>query len=186
MPFVKICGLKDARTAQAAQDAGADALGLVFAPSRRQVSVKQAQEMVQRVKARWVAVVKDILEADLTALMEAVPLWAVQFHGLAPYDWITLVQAHGLIAIDTKWPTTADIALLDGPDPGSGQERDWTRPQGDRPVWIAGGLSPDNVGTVVQRLHPDGVDVSSGVEIDGVKDIHLIQQFIKEAKSCQK
>ncbi|PSR29933.1 MAG: phosphoribosylanthranilate isomerase [Sulfobacillus thermosulfidooxidans] len=182
-PDVKICGVKDALTALEAHRAGADYIGLVLAPSSRQISLDQARHLVMTLPAiRFVAVVRGMTREALQELLQKVPVFAVQYHGEANFDWVAMVHEAGRKAVATTLDERADIILMDGPEPGQGRTWDWHRPASDKPVWIAGGLTPENVGTVVRTLRPDGVDVSSGVETDGVKDIEKIRQFIKEAK----
>ncbi len=181
-PVVKICGIQDPILADWSFSQGADFVGLVLAPSRRQVSLAQATAMIKAVPGPYVAVVSSAGRGELEAILAELAVIAVQYHGSSQWDWIAEVQAKGRLAIATELEPRADIVLLDGEEPGRGKVRDWQRPKWNRPVWLAGGLTPLNVGAMVQALHPDGVDVSSGVERNGVKDRQLISQFIREAK----
>jgi phosphoribosylanthranilate isomerase len=178
---VKICGIRDAKTAQWAFSEGADYVGLVVTPSPRQLSLAEVRHILASVPGRFVAVGKDVSE-DLFRTLLDLPVAAIQLHGRVPDRWIDRVHDQGKRAIATTLDPAADVVLLDGPVPGSGQVRSWERPRFSRPIWIAGGLSPDNVRQVVVRLKPDGVDVSSGVERQGQKDWELIARFIKEAR----
>ncbi len=183
---VKICGIKDVATAEQSVRAGADYLGLVLAPSKRRVSLMQAREITGALPdVKFVAVVRDMAEPELACVLSQKGFWAVQFHGAAGYDWMAMVHQAGLHAIATQINDQADVILLDGPEPGQGQSWDWHLPLIHKPVWIAGGLSPENVGDVVARLHPSGVDVSSGVETLGTKNLDKIIKFIREAKQWQ-
>ncbi len=185
-PEVKICGVKDVSTALAAYEAGADYIGLVLTSSPRQISLEQARDIVTSLPwIRFVAVARHMSRDMFEKVLERVPLWAFQHHGETDFNWIHAVHDYGLKAIATTVEQDADIILTDGPEPGKGQAWDWQRPACSQPFWIAGGLMPDNVRSVVQRLQPNGVDVSSGVETDGVKDLIKIRQFIKEAKQWQ-
>lgn len=183
---VKICGVSTQSIAEQAVAQGADYIGLVLAESPRRVTLAQAGQMTRALPAvRFVAVVKLMGQEDLQRLLDRADVWAVQYHGAADFDWIGLVRAAGRRAIATRASEAADIVLADGPEPGQGKPWQWRRPHLSCPVWIAGGLSPENVGQVVKALAPDGVDVSSGVETGGVKDIAKITKFIKEAKQWQ-
>lgn len=179
---VKICGIHDAAQAEWSFSQGADFVGIVLAPSRRQVSLAQAKAIIESVPGPYVAVVSSLGPKECEAILGELDVVAIQHHGKSQWDWIGEVQAKGRLAIATELEPRADIVLLDGQEPGSGKVRDWQRPEWDRPVWLAGGLTPHNVRSVVELLHPDGVDVSSGVERDGIKDRELISQFIREAK----
>jgi phosphoribosylanthranilate isomerase len=183
---VKICGIKDVWTARESVRAGADYIGLVLAPSTRQISLDQAREITRALpEVRFVAVVRNMAEEELAHVLQHTGVWAVQYHGASGYDWIGMAHKAGLRAIATRVEGDADIILLDGPEPGQGQSWEWQRPQLGRPVWIAGGLSPDNVAAAVNRVVPDGVDVAIGVETSGSKDMEKIIRFIKEAKQWQ-
>lgn len=184
VPVVKICGIRSASTAQAALDAGADYLGLVFAPSPRLVTLHEAKAIVRSVPGRYIGVFRDVSRLDeLKGAAESVGLYGIQCHGETPREWVFWAKAEGLMAVATD-PSVpgADVWLLDGPRSGSGISWDWRLPAQGGPYWIAGGLRPDNVRQVVERLRPAGVDVSSGVERDRQKDPELIARFIREAK----
>lgn len=182
---VKICGIRTADDARAAFESGADFAGLVFWPqSARVLDPERAGEIVHLVPGRYVGVFKDVSWTDLKGVLSAVPLWGAQLHGKVPDEWIARVHELGISAISTHEDEAgADIWLMDGPTAGSGIPWDWALPERKgRTFWLAGGLSPDNVGALVRRLCPDGVDVSTGVEHNGRKDLRLMQRFIKEAK----
>lgn len=181
-PVVKICGIQDPSLAAWSFAAGADYVGLMMAPSRRQISIQQAKAIVDEVPGQYVAVVWQPNPAELDVILSQLEVVAVQHHGESRFDWVEKTHAAHRLAIATDLDPQADIVLLDGVEPGSGQTRAWERPLWHRPLWLAGGLNPHNVGTVVRDLRPDGVDVSSGVERGGIKDRDLIKQFIREAK----
>lgn len=178
---IKICGIRDVRVARAALSLGADYLGLVVTPSRRQVALDEVQRIADQVSGDLIVVGRDVDESLLHQLLD-LPVRGIQLHGTVPSGWIHALHQIGKIAVATSLDEDADIVLLDGPNPGSGEARDWKRPSFRRPIWIAGGLYPHNVGDVVSRLRPDGVDVSTGVERQGEKSLELIQQFIEEVR----
>lgn len=182
---VKICGVKTPDVAEFAFSHGADWVGLVFAPSTRRLTLSEAREVMQSVPGSYVAVLKD---ANRDALQDVLNLGigAVQYYGHAVPDWIGVVHSYGARAIATELNSSADLVLLDGPRPGSGEIHEWRRPQFSRPIWLAGGLTPRNVQGIIESLRPDGVDVSSGVEVNGRKDKGLIAEFIKEVKQWER
>jgi len=179
---VKICGIQDANTAQGAVRLGADFLGVVLSPSRRQITLDEAYQLVNRVpEARFIAVGKDVSETLFEAMLD-LPVVGIQLHGETPQAWIDRARHKRKLVVATVLEQAADVVLLDDQNPGQGQPRNWDRPVFSRPIWIAGGLSPLNVGAVVRQLRPDGVDVSSGVEQNGQKSLRLIEKFIEEVK----
>ncbi|WP_215143042.1 phosphoribosylanthranilate isomerase [Exiguobacterium qingdaonense] len=180
--FVKICGVKTEEALRAAVEAGADAIGFVFAPSSRQIDVATAKTLAAHIpqSIRIVGVFLSPSMKDIEQAME-VGLTDLQIHHRT--QSMEDLQIFGLPIIDASTEETADVRLMDHPTPGSGQVLDWgeiDRPK--RPFWLAGGLSPDNVRQAIQMIRPDGVDVSSGVETDGQKDIKKIRAFIQRAK----
>lgn len=183
---VKICGITDTGVARAAWAAGADYLGLVFYPlSPRHLAPREARALAEAAPGRWVAVFKDPTWQEIATVLAEVPVSGVQCHGKCPPHWILRVHERGLLAISTHLEETgADVWLLDGPQAGSGQAWAWRLPDDGRPYWIAGGLNPENVAAVVRRIRPAGVDVSSGVERDGKKDVGRVVRFIEEAKQA--
>ena len=180
--FVKICGVKTEEAVEAAVEAGADAIGFVFAPSSRQIDVATAKTLAARIpqSVRIVGVFLSPSMEDIAQTMD-VGLTDLQIHHRTLS--IEQLRIFGLPIIDASTEVAADVRLMDHPTPGSGQILDWeTIERPNRPFWLAGGLSPDNVRQAIQTIQPDGVDVSSGVETDGVKDIEKIRTFIQRAK----
>ena len=208
MTFVKICGLRTIEHALAAVDAGADMLGLVFAASRRQVSPEQAALIVEAIRAtphaqRVTIVGLFVNEAPehMLAIARMCGLDALQLSGdehseiarqlpgIALLKSIRLDGAPG----EAGWLDAADVRLLvDAHVPGSyggaGVLADWGRAaelSRRRSIMLAGGLTPENVGAAIRQVHPWGVDVSSGVETNGVKDVAKIRAFVAAARDQQ-
>ncbi len=185
---IKICGLTSPDEVAWALEAGADFAGAVLADSRRRVTPDVAAAMARAFPGRVVAVVRGAPPAVWEQLW-AVPWGGLQVYGRPGAAWIARAQAHGWLAIEpvaTEGAEEADVWLWDGPVPGSGQR--WSRPDAVRPrhrLWVAGGLTPANVGAVLARWRPDGVDVSSGVESAGRKSRHLIQEFVQEVRKWE-
>lgn len=196
---VKICGITRAQDARSAVACGADAIGLVFyRESPRHVSLEQARLIVEAV-APFVSVVGLFVNesaARISGVLEKIPLDLLQFHGQESNDDC---KTHGLPFIKSiamrpetdlrqvieMYPDARGI-LLDAWQPlthgGGGEAFDWRRVPSDLPVPIilAGGLTPDNVGTAIRRVRPYAVDVSSGVESGkGIKSAARIAAFMK-------
>lgn len=207
MTAVKICGLRTAAHALAAADAGADMLGLIFAPSRRQVTVEQAAAIAAALKtrggARPLLVGVFVNEATERAIeiAERCALDVIQLSGDEGTDEIARFGPRRLLKalrlsgapVEQGW-LASDPAiglLVDAHVPGSyggaGVVADWERAAhlaAQRPIVLAGGLSPANVADAIRHVRPWGVDVSSGVETDGVKDDAKIRAFIAAARAA--
>jgi phosphoribosylanthranilate isomerase len=196
--FVKICGITNEDDALLATALGADALGFVFAPSRRQVKPDIVRDIVRRLprEITTVGVFKDDRPAHVVDLASRVGLHAVQLHGREPMSevkWIRervrfVIQGFtaGDPALAAAVNSPADVILVDSPDPGSGRVFDWRMaegaPSGVR-LLLAGGLTSHNVADAIKLVRPWGVDVSSGVEVaPGRKDPRKLRLFIEAAR----
>ena len=193
MTKVKICGLSTKEAVKTAVSAGADYIGFVFAPSKRQVTVEQATELAKFIPShiQKVGVFVSPSRAELLEAVEKVGLDFVQVHGQVvdklfenlPCGSIQAVQVDG----DGHVPNSqADYLLFDAPVAGSGQTFDWGQldtTELSQPFFIAGGLNEDNVARAIQHFSPFAVDVSSGVETDGQKDHEKIRRFIERVKN---
>lgn len=194
MVKVKICGLKDQETVDAACQLGADYLGFVFAKSKRQVS----PEMVAAITANVPKTVKKVgvfVSPTIEELAETVKIAGldlIQIHQqvpAGPYPVPVILAENGETSTGAL-PMGADYLLLDAPPKefvgGNGQAFDWLAvdPESlpkDRLI-IAGGLNAANVAAAVAHFQPLAVDVSSGVESQGQKDIQKIKEFIEIVK----
>jgi len=211
--LVKICGLTRGEEVDWAVEAGADAVGFVFHPlSRRRLDPEQARVLAARVPGGVTKVgVVDSPDLDgLLGLVDAVPLDAVQWHGRYRGDVmaalrrlrpdVKLILAVGMgrteavrsIQQALRLANLAEYFLLDtaaGAGGGTGLTWEWASGQSivwPRPVIVAGGLTPENVGRALDHLLPAGVDVSSGVERDGVKDRHKVFGFVRAVRSWER
>lgn len=204
MTRVKICGITRIEDGLAAAHAGADAIGLVFAPaSPRRVTAEQAAAIVAALPpfVSSVALFVDPKAEEVRAVLERLRPDLLQFHGDEPPDFCAAFGLPYLKAARVRpgldllqYAATyagARGLLLDAYHPdshgGTGQRFDWDLIPSDmpRPVVLAGGLNPDNVAAAVSRVRPWAVDVSSGVErIKGIKDAHLIARFIREVHNA--
>jgi len=199
---IKICGITRPEDGLAAASAGADAIGLVFEPrSPRFVSTEQALSVI-RALPPFIKVVGLFVNASSEQVRDVlgrVPLDLLQFHGDEPADFCRIFSRPYLKAIPMRegidvrsvvgaYPDAAAILLdthhveLAG---GTGERFDWSRIPTDlgKPIVLAGGLTPDNVGDAVRQVRPYAVDVSSGVEQrKGIKDARRIAAFVEAVR----
>ena len=193
MTKVKICGLSTKGAVEAAVSAGADYIGFVFAPSKRQVTVEQVAELAKFIPShiQKVGVFVSPSRAELLEAVDKVGLDLVQVHGRVTDDLFEDLPCASIQAVqidgDGHVPNSqADYLLFDAPVAGSGQTFDWGRldtTELSQPFFIAGGLNEDNVVEAIQHFTPYAVDVSSGVETDGQKDHEKIRRFIERVKN---
>jgi phosphoribosylanthranilate isomerase len=211
---VKICGLSTPETVDAAVEAGADMIGLVFFPrSPRNVTLGQAAALAARArgKARIVTLVVDADDALLKDIVARVDPDLIQAHGAESPERIAeigrltgkpvikaiRVRDDADIAAAADFTHVASLILYDAKAPetlgsqlpgGNGHAFDWGLLEGtSRPAFmLAGGLTPENVAEAIRVTGAPVVDVSSGVETaPGVKDISLIRKFIEAAKAAR-
>ena len=189
MTKVKICGLSTPEAVATAVKAGADYIGFVFAKSNRQVSLEQAHELAKGVtgQTKTVGVFVSPSLKELEEAISQVPLDIVQIHGTFDEDLISKISVPVIRAIqisdgDSQVKSQAGYLLFDG----SGQTFDWqilADKQIEQDYFIAGGLAVDNVAEAKETFHPYALDVSSGVETDGYKDLKKIKAFIERVKA---
>ena len=192
MTKVKICGLSNIEAVKTAVSAGADYIGFVFAPSKRQVTLEQAAELAKFIPShiQKVGVFVSPSRADLLEAIEKVGLDLVQVHGQVVDKLFENLPCGSIQAVQVDEGghvpnSQADYLLFDAPVAGSGQTFDWGRLDTTKlaqPFFIAGGLNEDNVEEAIQHFTPFAVDVSSGVETDGQKDHEKIRRFIERVK----
>ena len=192
MTKVKICGLSTKEAVGTAVSAGADYIGFVFAPSKRQVTLEQAAEMAKLIPAnvKKVGVFVSPNRTELLEAIEKVGLDFVQVHGQVVDDLFENLSCASIQAVqvdgDGHVPNSqADYLLFDAPVAGSGQTFDWDQldmTELAQPFFIAGGLNEDNVARAIQHFSPFAVDVSSGVETNGQKNHEKIRRFIERVK----
>ena len=198
--FVKICGVTTEDDALLAVALGADAVGFVFAPSKRQIASSRVRDIVRRLPTEilTVGVFRNELPARVVEIVNEARLSGAQLHGqesIADTRWVAervsvCIKAFpaGVSALDNADEYGASALLIDSPKPGSGEVFDWSLAEGapsHRRVILAGGLTPDNVDEAIQRVQPWGVDVSSGVEASpGRKDPRLLRAFIANAQAA--
>lgn len=198
--FVKICGVTNVEDGLLAAGLGADAVGMIFAASKRRINKADARDIVRRVPPEivTVAVFRNERRERVVEMANEVGVRAVQLHGSeSPEDtrWIGERVPAVLRAFSIKDPMLVSgqdygphRLLIDSPLPGSGETFDWERLEDaarGRPYILAGGLNPENVGDAIQMLNPWGVDVATGVEASpGLKDPAKVRRFIAAAREA--
>lgn len=198
--WVKVCGITNEEDALMAVALGADAIGFVFAPSPRQISIGAARDIVRRLppEVTTVGVFRDQDPQFISKAILEAGIKGVQLHGhetpamaaeISPRPQVLITAfAAGSPGIERFREYGADAILLDAATPGGGKVFDWDLiddiPDNARLI-LAGGLTPDNVAAAIRRVQPWGVDVSSGVESSpGQKDPILVSEFIAAARAA--
>lgn len=214
MTYIKICGIKNEEQALAAAKAGADFIGMVFTASPRQITPSQAKKIVAALKKKYpevktAGVFVNMAAPRIQKIADACGLDWVQMHGNEPWqscleldkpiikvfrvarnyspENICNNMAYGLkLMAGRKLLFMLDTSAKDKFG-GTGCTFDWSQARiiAERyPVIVAGGLNPQNVAAAIEMIAPWGVDVSSGVETKGVKDIKKIEKFIKAVREA--
>lgn len=199
MVRVKICGIADTDAALVAAEAGADAIGFIFAPSRRRVTIERAKAIAAALGpfVTKVGVFVDEEHRRIEDIVGAVTLDMVQLHGRETPEFCDGFPVPVMKAIRVSDSTSlaavgryrAAAILLDSYDPetagGTGRTFDWdlaAQAAHSARVVLSGGLTPENVIEAIERVRPYGVDVSSGVETDGKKDHAKIREFVRRVR----
>jgi len=211
MTRIKICGIRETAHALAAVETGANFTGFIFAPTRRQVNPAKARGIIKAVRKsssaiKTVGVFVDAPASEVNQISDFCNLDWVQLSGDESWEYCCEITRPIIkaIRIDKQRPdeicaqlsvgletlsSQRFIILLDsqveGKYGGTGIAFDWSLAQQvakEFPVIIAGGLNPQNVAQAIDIAAPWGVDVSSGVETDGTKDIAKIKAFIEAVR----
>jgi|SRR5690625_902723 len=196
---VKICGITTEDAAHQALASGADFIGFIFAESKRKINPEEAARISGPLPStiKKVGVFVNETKENMLAIAEQVGLDVIQLHGEEPAELAEQLPYEVIKAFPVKMESIhtisaypCDYYLLDSPigayRGGNGTTFDWdlvteTKLNPNK-IILAGGLSPDNVQQAIATAKPTGVDVSSGVETDGKKDLSKISQFIMQAK----
>lgn len=203
MVKVKICGLTNLDDALAAVEAGADALGFVFAPSPRRVDPETVRTVVHRLPpfVTTVGVFVDRSVEEINEIVDFCRLGAVQLHGAENETEASRIRAGVIRVVRMGGPDGFDenlrpgaALLLDAYHPelkgGTGLTFDWSLAADaarKRRIILAGGLTPENAAEAVRTVRPYAVDVSSGVEAEpGRKDHEKLERFIHAVKSVRR
>lgn len=220
-PKVKMCGISKVETIPAIVDAKPDYMGLVFAPSKRQVTVEQAKTLVEELykqnvvgnnseaeqtesvtsldtasseTIKTVGVFVNETVENLLKIAEEVKLDVIQLHGDEDESFIQILKEQSNVEIwkavqvrsaadAEKWiDSSADMLLFDAYHKdergGTGEVFDWSSlDEFERPFMLAGGIDSTNVARAIRTVRPYGIDISSGIETEGVKDNKKIKAF---------
>jgi phosphoribosylanthranilate isomerase len=199
--WIKFCGCTASSDVVLAADAGANAFGMIFAPSPRRVTWQAANDIAARMPSTIepVAVFVNPARAEVEKVRSLFPHAWLQFSGQETPEFVAGYGERAIKTIhvgdgETGVAEAAGLfpyALLlfdsrhDGLAGGTGKTFAWERASEivkERRVVIAGGLTPQNVGECVERLHPFGVDVRSGIETDGRKDPAKMRAFVRAVR----
>lgn len=211
-PKVKMCGISKVETIPAVVEAKPDYMGLVFAPSKRQVTVDQAKTLVEELHKQYTkrynngaeqsnndeiktvgVFVNETLD-NLVSIATETNLDAVQLHGDEDEAFIQslkgrtnveiwkAVQIRSAADAEAWIDSSADMLLFDAYHKdergGTGEVFDWScLDVFERPFMLAGGIDSTNVARAIRTVRPYGIDISSGIETDGVKDDEKIKAF---------
>jgi phosphoribosylanthranilate isomerase len=198
VPRIKICGVTSLPDAQLVVDAGADALGLIYAKSVRQVIGDAATNIVHRYREiLWcVGVFRHQEDHEIVRVVDRDGLRAVQLHDVASTELLDQLRDRGVQVIRALQVSAPELSthekrnvvavIIDSAQPGSGVVNDFdlvAKLHYDVPVLLAGGLTPDNVTEAIAIASPWGVDVASGVEfVHGLKDPAKVHNFVTRAR----
>lgn len=209
---IKLCGFRSEKEISYLHHLPVEYAGFILAPSKRQVTINILCKLVGLLPPSItpVAVMVNPTEADVHTVIDTASVKHLQLHGDEEPAWcerlrenypsqIHLIKAlpaqgNHTVAQIARYGEAVDTFLVDTFQPdargGTGKTFQWRdipayqqacRSVG-RPLWIAGGLTPDNVGELIERYTPDGVDVASGIEYGGQKSKELMQQFVRRVR----
>ena len=217
-PKVKMCGISKIETIPAVIEANPDYMGLVFAPSKRQVTVEQAKTLVEELHKQYanrynrdaeqysnqtlihqesiktVGVFVNETVESLLKIAKEVKLDVIQLHGDEDESFIQILKEQSNVEVwkavqvrsatdAEKWiDSSADMLLFDAYHKdergGTGEVFDWSSlDEFERPFMLAGGIDSTNVARAIRTVRPYGIDISSGIETEGVKDNEKIKAF---------
>lgn len=185
---IKVCGLSRLEDIEIVNENKPDYIGFVFAESRRKVTPEQAFQLREKLDPAItsVGVFVDEPIADIISLVKNGVIDMIQLHGNEDEETIhkLKIQTGKRMIKANRISEAADYLLFDSPNPGSGNTFDWGEiPEVSKPFFLAGGLNPANVAEAVGKVKPFAVDVSSGVETSGIKDLAKMKAFIR---ACSK
>ncbi len=207
--WIKICGITSKEEANICLDLGANAIGFVFADSKRKIHLDTAKKIIKHLPPGSIDKVGVFVNAPrdvVSYISDSLNLDILQFHGSETPEYCSFFQQKTIKAFKVSKTTDFQLieaysnlvwaCILDTYSPGShggtGEAWDWTIIKESRQhclsrikIIAAGGLSAGNVQAAIEELAPYGVDVSSGVEKNGQKDYSLIKQFVNQVRGWE-
>ncbi len=199
--FVKICGITNESDALLSVALGADALGFIFAPSKRQVNERIVSDIIHQLPGSVLTFGVFVNERpeEVAKLVNKIGLNGAQLHGNEGPTATNFVSDRVRYVIKSFPAGHSQLrnldayriwaTLVDSSNPGSGSVFDWSLVEGmspERRMLLAGGLNAENVAVGIERVRPFGVDVASGVEASlGKKDPAKLRAFIRNAKAVE-
>ncbi|HEY2474224.1 MAG TPA: phosphoribosylanthranilate isomerase [Candidatus Cybelea sp.] len=202
--WIKFCGCTSLADVTMSLEAGANAFGMIFAPSPRRIGFAAAEEIARRAPAGIspVAVFVNPERSDVVSVLELFPAALLQFSGEETPDFVGRYGDRAIKAIHIDDRSTLieercerypDAVVLfdarhDGMAGGTGHMFDWNQVAAiaaKRRVVIAGGLTPENVAECVERTHPFGVDTRNGIETGERKDPQKMRDFVRAVRSAR-
>lgn len=202
MTRIKLCGLSRPCDIEAANALKPEYIGFVFAPKSRRCVSPETAEALRKMLDPAIRAVGVFVREDperIAGLLDRGIIDLAQLHGNEDEEYIARLRAltgKPLIrAFRVDSPadladareSTADFILLDNGAGGTGESFDWSLLQGfGRPYFLAGGLNPENAAAAVETLRPFAVDVSSGIETDGVKDGKKMKAFVDAVRTVSR
>jgi phosphoribosylanthranilate isomerase len=196
---VKICGLRRIEDIDYVNKYRSDYAGFIFSKSRRQINLEQAKKLIFNLdkNIKSVGIFVDEPINYVYNISKTLKLDIIQFHGLEDNNYmkyfknfrlwkaLKIIDKSDVLNLNYKY---ADGLVLDGKVAGSGKSFDWNITRGfkfERDLILAGGLNSENVESAVNIVKPDIVDVSSGVETSGYKDLNKIKEFIERVRNVK-
>lgn len=198
MTFVKLCGLRSWRDALAFNESGADLAGMILSPGYRRSITSGSARGIRQALRDEIPLCGVFVNAEIGRIVsytEQGLIDVIQLHGQESNEYIDTIRMHCPLQkvikafvvkdasdIELANNSHADLVLLDG-GTGQGNGFDYSLIEGmRRPYVLAGGLDSENVAAVIRRLHPYGVDTSSGIETDGKKDPKKMIAFVEAVR----
>lgn len=204
---IKVCGIKDETSAQVAAEAGADAIGFILVPKLpRTIEPEQAAAIMYGLPpmVNSVGVIRDLSVDQFADLEQRCPCELMQLHGDEPDKTVAACgpgvikafrfDSQSIVGELRRWSRLPEVSaiLVDGSAGGAGETFEWNlladalkSVQLPKPIILAGGLNPDNVGEAIRACQPWAVDVSTGVEsAPGVKDHGAIRAFCQAVQNA--
>ncbi|MGF7185010.1 phosphoribosylanthranilate isomerase [Desulfitispora alkaliphila] len=193
---IKICGIKSIQDAQVAIDAGADALGFVFAKGKNHINPEKAREICNTLPP-FIATTGVFMDEERHVVQEISSfcnLDILQFHGIEAPEYCRkftqrVIKAFSIekeinYELINKYDSVSGV-LLDGSQPGKAKKFNWDLIEKARlakPLIIAGGINSDNIDELIERVRPYAIDVSSGATADGAKSYEKIKAIVDSAR----